>query len=57
MGVVMENKDLNEDLWQALIAVYGHTLYSAKVSVILKEPNGIQVNMIINFPPKEEFFE
>jgi len=53
----MENKDLNEDLWQALIAVYGHTLYSAKVSVILKEPNGINVAMMINFPPKEEFFE
>jgi hypothetical protein len=53
----MSHKDIKDDVWDALKKVYGSTLYSAKVSVILKEPNGIQVNMIINFPPKEEFFE
>ena len=53
----MSDKDFNTEVWSALKKVYGSTLYSAKVSVILKEPNGIQVNMVINFPPKEEFFE
>ena len=50
-------KDLNDAVWEALKSVYGSTLHSAKVSVILKEPKGIQVNMVINYPPKEEFFE
>jgi len=53
----MSDKDFNEQVWTALKKVYGSTLYSAKVSVILREPSGIQVNMVINFPPKEEFFE
>mgnify|MGYP003353583683 FL=1 len=50
-------KDFNEELWEALKKVYGSSLYSAKTTVVLKEPNGIMVNMTINFPPKEEFFE
>ena len=50
-------KDFNQELWEALKKVYGSSLYSAKTTVVLKEPNGIMVNMTINFPPKEEFFE
>jgi len=57
MGVVMKEQDFNTQVWDALKKVYGSNLYSAKVSVILREPKGIQVNMVINFPPKEEFFD
>jgi hypothetical protein len=53
----MKEQDFNTQVWDALKKVYGSNLYSAKVSVILREPSGIQVNMAINFPPQEEFFE
>ena len=53
----MKNQDIQAEVWNALKKIYGSSLYSAKTTVVLKEPNGIMVNMTINFPPKEEFFE
>ena len=53
----MKDQEFQTQVWEALKKVYGSSLYSAKTTVVLKEPNGIMVNMIINFPPKEEFFE
>ena len=53
----MKNNEIQEKVWEALKKIYGSSLYSAKTTVVLKETNGIMVNMIINFPPKEEFFE
>ena len=53
----MKDQDIQTAVWDALKKVYGSSLYSAKTTVVLKEPNGIMVNMTINFPPKEEYFE